>query len=191
MNTGNPKIMLLVFGLVALAQLAVPGSMILKREETLKNGDVFRFKTRPVDPYDAFRGRYVALGFEQNQVSVTNAASFRRGRKIYVRLETDADGFARLGEVVARRPSSGVYLKTKVLYAQPGLGKVMVALPFDRYYMNEQEAPEAERAYNTASRREARTAYAAVRVQAGMAVIEDLFVDGVPIKEFLSTQKAD
>jgi len=55
---------LIVFVLVAFAQLAVPGSLIWKREHTLRQGNVWKFRTAPVDPVDVFRGRYVALHFE-------------------------------------------------------------------------------------------------------------------------------
>ena len=55
---------LLVFALVGFAQLAVPASLIWKRERTLRQGHVWKFRTAPVDPVDAFRGRYVALEFE-------------------------------------------------------------------------------------------------------------------------------
>ena len=52
----------LIIGLflgVSFIQIITPLSMIIKRESVLKNGGQFKFKTAPVDPYDAFRGRYV------------------------------------------------------------------------------------------------------------------------------------
>ncbi len=55
------KILIAAFFCVALLQIYTPVSMIIARESTLKEGVLFRFKTAPVDPYDAFRGRYVAL----------------------------------------------------------------------------------------------------------------------------------
>lgn len=51
--------------------------------------------------------------------------------------------------------------------------------------MEESQAPEAEQAYREHSRRETRDAYVTVRVLYGMAVIEELYVDGKPIREFL------
>ena len=59
---------LLIIALIGLAaQFSVMGLMIARREMTLRNGVVCRFLTAPVDPYDAFRGRYVALNFAENK----------------------------------------------------------------------------------------------------------------------------
>ena len=55
MNKRNGILLGLV--VVAAAQLAVPAWMIAGRELTLREGQVFKFRTRPVDPADAFRGR--------------------------------------------------------------------------------------------------------------------------------------
>jgi len=171
-----------VFVITALVQLTVPVSMILRRETVLRQGAVYRFRTRPVDPYDAFRGRYVALGFEQNSVPVPNAGEYRRGRWVYVSLEADSDGAARLAGISLSRPAAGDYLKTRVQYVTGGSSNVVVKMPFDRYYMNENDAPAAEAAYNAASRRAgAKTAFAVVRVQKGMAVLEELLFQCGPV----------
>lgn len=50
--------------LLCVIQLAVPAFMIVRREHALSMGRAFKFRTAPVDPYDAYRGRYVALNFE-------------------------------------------------------------------------------------------------------------------------------
>lgn len=175
-----------LFVITVLAQLAVPVSMIVSREITLREGSVYHFRTRPVDPYDAFRGRYVALGFEQQLVAVTNTTAYRSGRRVFVSLGTDTEGFAQLTGVSFLRPSAGAYLTTRVQYVS-GTSNVNVNLPFDRYYMNECDAPAAEQAYNMASRREGgKPAYVVVRVRHGMAVIEDLMVEDSPIRTYLT-----
>src|SRR5262249_61542714 len=48
-----------LFGALCLAQIAVPVSMITRYEATLRRGTVFKGRTAPVAPVDAFRGRYV------------------------------------------------------------------------------------------------------------------------------------
>jgi uncharacterized membrane-anchored protein len=172
-----------LFGCVALAQLAAPVSMIAKRETTLRTGRQFRFRAAPVDPYDAFRGRYVALRLEASDVVTTSAARFKAHQKVYARIVEEADGFARIAEIAAERPKDGDYIVTRLDY--PYGNKVHVPLPFDRYYMNENLAPAAERAYREHSRREARDAYVTVRVRNGFAVLEQLHVAGKPIEQFL------
>ena len=177
------------FGLVCLLQVGVPLSMIARREATLQHGEVFRFKTAPVDPYDAFRGRYVALNFEQGQLEVPAAEQYYRNEKVHALLEVDEDGFAKLVGVSRRRPAHAAYLTVRVMWATGG-GKVQVRLPFNRYYMNEELAPEAESLYRSRNRRDdERTAYVAVRVQRGFGVLEELFVDGKPIGEAVLAER--
>ena len=61
----NKRIWILaIFALAAVTQLAAPARMIWRHERTLREGRVFLFHTRPVDPADAFRGRFVWLGLE-------------------------------------------------------------------------------------------------------------------------------
>ena len=43
---------ILIFGVVALAQLAVPATMVWQRDQTLKQGRIWKFRTAPVDPVD-------------------------------------------------------------------------------------------------------------------------------------------
>ena len=178
-----------VFGITAIVQLSVPLSMIWRREIVLRDGAEHRFQTRPVDPYDAFRGRYVALGFEHHSVAVTNADAMERGRRVYASLETDAAGFSRPAGIAFTRPASGYYLKTRVAYVSGTSGggtNVILEMPFDRFYMNERDAPATEAVFNTAARRDgAKPAYARVRILDGMAVLEDLVVEDTPVRDDL------
>ena len=64
-------------------------------------------------------------------------------------------------------------------------GEAYVDLPLDRYYMPEDLAPRAERAYIEHSRQSERDAYIEVRVRSGVGVIENLYVGGMPIREYL------
>ena len=59
--------------------------------------------------------------------------------------------------------------------------------PFDRYYMNEDAAPEAERAYLEHSNVRQRDAYITVRVWKGYAVLDGLFIADQRIEEFLAS----
>ena len=178
------RLLLGFLGLALLAQLAVPASMILKRERTLAHGQAFKFRTAPVDPYDAFRGRFVALGFDQNSVVAPPGHDFARGQTVHVLLAEDADGFATLGELRRERPDAAPYLTTKILYV--GGDVVHLRLPFDRFYMDEDAAPAAERAYRQNSASSNRNAYVQVRIEKGFAVLEDLYVDGTPIRNYLA-----
>ena len=170
---------LMLLAMVAAAQLAVPAWMILARERTLHRGEIFRFRTAPVDPYDAFRGRYVALAFDNETARVPADLALHRGEEVFVTLERDAHGFAELGSVSRQQPPSMPYLRLPVNYTQGQ--EAHFDLPFDRYYMNERLAPEAERAHRQSFQRgEAQESYVEVRIYRGRAVLEELFVAGRP-----------
>ena len=54
-------IFLMLFIILAIIQLSIPAYMSLSREINLGKGTLYKIRTGPVDPYDIFRGRYVAL----------------------------------------------------------------------------------------------------------------------------------
>ena len=117
--------------LLALVQIYVPLSMIIKREIVLKHGEQFKFRTAPVDPFDAFRGRYVALRVEGDYVTKQGSQDFEKGRSVYATIEVDAQGFARFNSITLSKPIGRVYINAKTSY--PSGGKVYLELPFDRY----------------------------------------------------------
>lgn len=187
------------FVCAAVVQLVVPLFMIAHREQTLRHGKQYRFKAAPVDPYDAFRGRYVAINVDvsggtatnnwgwRNNVLVTNAAEIERGDRVFALIAETTNGFARIAGLTRTRPEGDGYIRTRVQWINTH-GKQTDAsldLPFDRYYMNEKKAPEAEKAYREHSGRTNQDAYVTVRVSSGFAVLEDLYVGGKPIREYL------
>jgi len=172
---------LIVFALVALAQLAVPASLILKREQTLRHGSVWKFRTAPVDPVDAFRGRYVALEFEAEGQEIMPPENLEFGETIFVTLRADAEGFAQIDQVSPTRPSGDGFIEAHLA------GKT-VSLPFDKYWVTERDAPAAEAAYRVQSRREKHNAFATVRVYRGDAALEQLYLDGQPLGEYLRSK---
>lgn len=174
-----------IFVVVTLLQLAAPASLIWRYEHTLRTGQAYRFRTAPVDPYDAFRGRYVALGFEPSTAALREAQPVVHGQRVYAILEQDEAGFARFKEATTRRPASGDYLSLPVQWMEEHNRTVSLRLPFDRFYMEESAAPQAEMAYREHSGRGQQNAYVLVRVRAGRGVIENLYIGDTPIAVFL------
>ena len=174
------KTRLWLFAAMALLQLAAPASMILSRERTLKQGEAFKFQTAPVDPYDAFRGRYVALRIANSEAAWPEGVSASYGQTIYATIETDVDGFAKFGAASLSPPKGKPYLKVKAGSVN-GKGGIALQLPFDRFFMEEAKAPAAEAAYREHDRGGAAGAYVVIRVLDGAGVIENLFVGGKPI----------
>ncbi|OGV50375.1 MAG: hypothetical protein A2X49_12010 [Lentisphaerae bacterium GWF2_52_8] len=187
----SKHILISAFIVMALAQLGAPLAMIARHENVLSNGTVYKFKTAPVDPDDPFRGKYVALSFEQRSVSCPEPEKLRRGETIYVRVKNGPDGFAVLGEASPNRPSEGDYFPAKVLYSHNK--KVDITMPFDRYYLNEAAAPAAEEAYRKLNRRNGKNSprdntYVTIRIKDGAVVLEELYLDGVPIRDYLKAK---
>lgn len=184
MNGSNPRVLLL--GLLCVAQLAVPGWMLIGRERVLAVGDSYRFECAPVDPVDFFRGRYVALGFKENPITVAEGVRFFPGQRVFVRVEVGPDGFARLRDPSSAPPPDGPFVRARVRRLS-GNRRLTLDLPFDRYYVEEKIAREAARAYRDAvrARGDAVPAWASVRILGGRAVLEQLYVDDVTLREYL------
>ncbi len=177
------RILALVFLLIALVQIALPAGRIRLYERTLRDGKAFKFRTAPVDPYDAFRGRYVALRFEAGDAAWSEKEPAGHDQTIFALVEIGADGFARFVSASPNPPASGDYLKAKSGYGSNDK-QVQVQVPFDRFYMEEKLAPEAERVYREHSaNRSERDAYAIVRIRDGLGVIEQVFVGDKPLSE--------
>jgi uncharacterized membrane-anchored protein len=169
---------LLVFVLVGLAQLAVPASLIWKREQTLRHGSVWKFRTAPVDPVDAFRGRYVSLQFEVEGQEISSPPNVSSGQSVFVTVRQNAEGFAEIDQVLASPPPGDDFIEAK-------LAGTTVSLPFDKYWVTERDAPAAEAAYFAQSRRDKRNAFVTVRIFRGDAALERLYLDGLPLGEYL------
>ena len=182
------KLRLVIFGVVALVQLAVAGGAIVRSELALRTGEAFRFRIRPVDPVDAFRGRYVAIRFAIDRAPVADDLELRHKKRVFAPIEIDADGFAILGQADVDPPADGPYLRLRATGIYPdeeGNRFVWVLMPFGRYYMDEDLAPKAGRAV-WGGRRGQREAFVSIRIRNGVGVIEELYVDGVPIHQWLA-----
>ncbi len=187
----NKKILLSVFIIVALVQLYVPASMILEREDILDKGREYKFKTEPIDPSDPFRGKYITLRFEENMIEIQNEADWLRGEIIYVFLTTDNEGFTKIQSVSKENPTINQdFLKTKVRYVtRNGSNQLTIDFPFDRYYMEESKAYDAELIYRESQLDTNQIAYALVSIKDGDAVLKDVLINGVSIREIVIKEK--
>jgi len=182
------KLFFVLFICLALIQVLVPMSMIIQRETTLATGQQFKLVTAPADPYDAFRGRYVALRFQEEFAPVDKDFTARHNQKVYAHIFEDKDGFARFSNVTLEPPENVPYITAKFQYVDHDKDNRTVArflLPFDRFYMEEKLAPEAEAAYLKYSQQWTNSTYVTVRIRNGQGVLEELYLDGKPVSEFL------
>jgi uncharacterized membrane-anchored protein len=178
----------ILFGVAIAAQLAVPVSMIVGSEDILASGVRYHFRTRPVDPEDAFRGKYVALGFEETSCAVDTMLRFKTHQKAYALIARDDSGFAQVTGLTPRRPAHGDYVKVVVTSFRRGW--VDFRYPFEKYFLEEENAPRAEGLYREHNLGGNQDTYVVVRVKNGAAVIEDLVIGGLPVREALRQDAA-
>jgi len=181
------KILFLIFLLVAAIQIYVPAKMIFEKENILAEGIAYKFKTAPVDPSDPFRGKYIVLRFEENSYSAPITANFEKGQTVFLSLYNDADGFAKIKSAHAQKPSNPDFVKAIVAreYKSESFQKLRIQWPFDRYYMEESKAYEAELIYRQMQRDGNATGYALVNVIDGEAVLQDVLINEVSIRELV------
>lgn len=179
--------LIIAFAITLLAQIGVPLKMIYDSEITERDGAEFKFKTVPIDPTDPFRGKYITLNYDIDTYATADT-TFVNDERIYVSLIKDKDGIAKVASVSRDEPDGNDYV-TAIVNFNYG-GKLNIEFPFDRFYMAEKKAPEAEIAYDEYSeRKNAKPAYALVAVKEGNAVIKDVIVDDVPIGVYIDKQK--
>jgi uncharacterized membrane-anchored protein len=184
----NPKVIFGLFVAVAAVQLAAPLGQVLRHEDVLRTGTLYKFRTAPVDPYDAFRGKYVALGYADTSTTVRKGVTLKYRSPAYVALQTGADGFAQFGELNIEPPPTGDYVRVEYQWGTET--NAQFRLPFDKFFMEESAAPKAEDAYRRFGNRRAQTndqTYVVVRVKGGRGVIENLYIKDTPIREFIKT----
>ena len=190
MNSKNKYI--LIFALVALVQLYVPAKMIWNQESILEDGKEYKFKTAPIDPNDPFRGKYITLTFEENTYKVSGEMEWTRGEEVYVLLTTNASGFAKIDSITKQTPDNSIdFVKAKVWFLSGnGENKLTIDYPFNRYYMEESKAYDAEVTYRESQIDTSKTTYALVQIKNGDAVLKDVLIDGVPIREIVKKDQS-
>jgi uncharacterized membrane-anchored protein len=182
------KIIVALFVLMCLAQWIVPGKMVYESENIIAEGTLYKFRTAPVDPSDPMRGKYITLNFPQNFFQFTDSLEWSSGDQIFVTFTTDSAGFAVPEQIYHTKPEAESYLETVVerIYHTKGDHKAWYKLPFDRFYMEESKAPQAEQIYWKAQRDSAQVVYASVSIGQGQAVLQDVIINDRPIIDLLN-----
>ncbi len=179
------RIILAAFIGLAIAQYAVPISMINKRQSTLEQGVTYKFRIGPVDPYDPFLGRYLALDLEAATFNNWRGEPLQAGQTLYAVLEQDKQGFARVITLSMDPPGTRDYLKARVVW-QSG-SQVRLRLPFDRYYL-EENAAQTVWQMQRSNPQQAVPVHIVVKLQDGFGVLEELYFDDKPIFEYMQEQ---
>jgi uncharacterized membrane-anchored protein len=187
----NKKLLLAAMVLVAMAQLYFPAKMIRDRENVLNTGKEFKFKTAPIDPYDPFRGKYIALAFKDNMFDIQGDSNWVYNESVFVILTADEQGFAKIRSVSKEKPAYGQeYVKAKVTYvSHNGNYRLFIEYPFNRFYMEESKAIDAEQLYRRTLPDTTQIAYALVKIKDGDAVLKDVLINDISIREIVTKEQ--
>jgi len=185
MNKKNSLIA--AFVLLAFVQLYVPAKMILNQEDVLNKGREFKFKTAPIDPNDPFRGKYITLRFDANEVVVANTAEWTYNESIFVAISEDAEGYVQLDSLMKKAPAgTHNYVKARIDYIRGDDSyEIGIEFPFERYYMEESKAYDAELAYAESQVDSTQVAYALVAIKDGEAALKDVLINEESIREIV------
>ena len=177
------KALIIVFGLMLLAQWIVPAQMVYEQESAISQGTIYKFKTTPIDPDDPFRGKYVQLNFDLDSYA-TPYKDWEYGSTAYAYIKKDAFGYAvldRLSEIQEQSDLDYIPVTIKRYYK----GKIHFDLPFDRFYMDETKAYDAEVAHRNAQRESEHSTYAIVSVKNETSVLLDVIINNESIKDIV------
>lgn len=172
----------IIFAVAALAQWAAPLSQIWSHEQTLAKGTLIRLKCGAPDPYDPLRGRYLAVRPEQTRAEVPAGLQIQSGAQVYITLTPGADGISTITGLSATPPDTGTWLRVRTPWVYNK--HASIEWPFERFYINEKLAPEADKWF-AENLRTTKGIIAEVRVLNGRAVLADLTLDGKPFREIL------
>lgn len=176
----------IIFIIVVLAQLFIPGKMILDQEDILVSGTAYKFKTQPVDPTDPFRGKYISLNYQIDSAE-TNDTIWDRRQGVYVYLNKDTLGFAEIYKV-SKTPLEikNDYVIARVEWYNIKTNRLRFSLPFDRFYMQEDKAKPAEDIIRALQRDSIpHTIYGLVYIKNGNYVLKDVVVNDISIVKYV------
>ena len=192
----------IAFGLLCCIQLGVIGFQIVTYERVLKEGEAFYFDVLPFDPYDPFHGRYVTIRFDWDTLKAPLVGSLEevaKTGKTYAILE-HTKGADRIKEVTPSKPDKGYFIEVTNVYPESEraekstkkeakeLKMIHFSFPFDRFYMREDLAPQAEKLLRFNDEKNT-DIQAKIKILNGKGVIEDLIINKQPIAQYLMSQQ--
>ncbi|WP_121609943.1 GDYXXLXY domain-containing protein [Mesobacillus foraminis] len=169
------------FILACLLPIVILLGMTVTPLYTLLAGEEITLKTVPVDPTDLFRGDYVILQYEAEEIQAqllekevrTKLEKGESNFEVYVPLKLD-EGAHVPTKVSFEKPTSGVYLKGRVQYVTAGRDSIeevaYVEYSLDKYFVEENTGLELEEASASGN------LLAKVKVKNGYAYLVDLSI---------------
>ncbi len=183
----------ILFVIVMAVYLWFPWNMIRQQERILRLGTPLKLALEPVDPYDAFRGRYIQLWYGQWRTPYADEAP-QYSEVAWVTFRPDSLGFYRPDSIHQEPPLNRIAIRTTVSYTDTHTQEVILLTPesLRYYYLNDEIAPLAESTFRDLTIRPENhdkvNAYALVKVLGGEARIEEVYFQDVPVGEYVRAQ---
>ena len=183
------KYIFIIFIILAVVQISIPAQMIFSRESILKSGTAYKFKTQPIDPSDPFKGKYIFLNYDLDSAEAKDE-NWQRHQDVYVSIANDSLGFVKAVAVHKEIPLQGDFVQAKVRWFSASNGVLEFSFPFNEFYMEESKAYDAEVAHREAQRDSIpNNTYALVYVKDGEAVLDNVFINDIPIAKVVDKQE--
>lgn len=193
----------LFFAFAAIIIL-VPVYVAVSSQNVLNNGKLYKFKPMAYDPFDPFRGKFLRVNYETN--NIRTKFDFEEGETAFVSIGVDEEGYAFFEEAFKTAPEKGDYLKTTIVWSgidarlqreiemaieedDFSLGSldtrssVSIKIPdnMNKFFINEDDALKAEKVFA----RQREDIYIGVRILDGKAGIEDIYVFDQGILDYI------
>lgn len=139
--------------LAIVAQLAVLGYMVAKREVILATGQQIYLQTAPIDPRDLFRGDYVRLTYPFNTVDVKQLRVTEKdklnekGYPVYAVMKQSENNLYNLDYLTDQQPQNQIYIKGRINKRRWGRGASAVKVKYglEQLFVEQGKGREIER----------------------------------------------
>ncbi len=167
--------------LIILAiQLIVPAGKILRYQNTLKKGTPYKFRVKSYDLKKLEMGRYIYLNYIFDYPADKMIDPLSR----YGVLTVNNEGYAELAEISMTAPdSSKDFILISMRHNTP-------YIDFNRYYIDSRLSVKSAQGDLSRLLKQSAVIQADLRVYKGRAVIENIFLDGIPLIDALLTEKS-
>lgn len=173
-----------IFMIVMVLYLWLPYQLSQKPKRIAENGKIFRLELQNFNRYN-LSGSYANLDFVIPGPIPTDK-TFYNYQRAYATLQIDSLGFARVQSIHTQKPENADFIQVRINYVDEK--GVYISLPesIQYYYLKQPLSSEqAEKIRSQRPERELFEAYATVRIWEGDAMIEHLFIEGLPVEQFI------
>jgi len=170
----------------AVIQLMFLGGLLFDYEKTKNEGALFRLELQAYDPYDIFRGNYLAMSFKEDRVKAPKFQP-RWEEKFYVKLAQDPKtGFARPVEVSQQFHGGNDWVEVRNSGGSVIDGAdttLLISFMQDRFFINEDKVKRADEVLRRATADSSKRCWAEMRVRNGTAILTDVKIDGKSLRD--------